>query len=301
MIDKMGLYPNITAREYHAEICPEPAFTSTIAKLLINGTPADAAYCHPAITPDHLVKGASPEMEFGDVAHQLALGKGSGFIISPYDDFRTKDAQLWKKSQPDGVTIIKPDVFAKAEAAADIMRTAIESRLLAIARARGFTTKIEYATEVVAACQIQTPSGPIWARIMMDVWCEQLGVIMDPKFSKVIRDGALEAHMTKMGWDIQGALYPLVMGIVRPDLEGRISFVNLVVHPEPPHLSRAVQMDEGWRYSSEMEVARAARTWGECLKTGVFPGYSYGIETVSARPWTVKERMEREMGDEEDE
>jgi hypothetical protein len=48
----------------------------------------------------------SPAMALGTAVHSIVenLGRTEGLIVSPYDNFRTKEAQLWKAEHPDYLT-----------------------------------------------------------------------------------------------------------------------------------------------------------------------------------------------------
>lgn len=51
-------------------------------------------------------KPASKAIDVGSMVHQVVLGGESSFAVSPYDDFRTKEAREWKKEQTEAGKII---------------------------------------------------------------------------------------------------------------------------------------------------------------------------------------------------
>jgi hypothetical protein len=295
MIDKPGIYADIPPTEYHAGICPERALSSTAIKTLLTRTPADYRYG---------VRKSTPAMKMGDVAHQIALKAGKGFAIAPYDDWRTKDAKAFRDAAIEsGLTPIKQADYEVAETLGHRMRLSLQETLSAIGASYGVVEPEEgfaFQTEAVMAWQEQTHLGPIWCCGMMDVWCAELGVILDPKFSNRVYPGVIEGQMAAMGWDMQAAFYRRGAEAIWPEQAGRIRFVNLVMSPDAPHVSRAVEIDEAWRYSCESEINRAIRIFAECSKRDVWPGFRSGVETISARNWTIAERMARELEDESD-
>ena len=78
----LGIHHDITAADYHSDCCDEPSLSSSIAGLLIDQTPKHAWTAHPRLNPNFKPE-SSPAMNLGSVAHELLLGKGGGFEISP--------------------------------------------------------------------------------------------------------------------------------------------------------------------------------------------------------------------------
>jgi hypothetical protein len=149
----------------------------------------------------------------------------------------------------------------------------------------------KYETEVVFIWQEQTSRGPIWCRGMADVWCEEISVVLDPKFSPVLSDGAFESHAVKMGWDLQDVWYRRGIETIRPDLAGRVRFINTIVSPKPPHISRAREADEATTSSLAPLIEDQIEHFAACLRENFWPGYPGGIEPWTARNYTMAERM----------
>ncbi len=294
LITKPGVYPEITARQYFAEPCPQPALTASGIKTLLGRTPAEFAYAHPAITPDSEEAASTAAKRFGDVGHQLALGKGRVYAIGDFKDWRTKDAQTFKAdAEASGLTAITIGKFEEAETCANIMIERIKTTLGQISGyAPPHGEHQPYQTETVIAWQEDTPSGPVWCRAMLDVWAATLGIILDPKFSERLSDGVFENHATNMGWDLQSAWYMRGLENLFPESAGRLRFINLLVSPKPPHVSRAREADEATRYSCQLEIERALVLFGKCLKADDWPGYPNMVEPWTAKSWTMAERAQ---------
>jgi len=302
MIDKPGFYPEITSRQYFAEPCPEPALTNSGIKTLMGKTPADFAYEHPAITPDSPEAASTAAQRLGDVSHQLSLDKGRGYAIGEYSAWQSGDAKAFKAAaESAGLTPVKRAEYDKAAIMAEIMKVKIRHALKLIGAAGGLIEPEggwPYQTEAVAAWQEDTPSGPIWCRMMMDVWCEPLWTVIDPKFSKQLHGDILARQMANMGWDQQAAFYGRGIENLIPAARGKVTFVNILVSPDAPHVSRIVKIEEAWRYSSQLDIEAATKTFAAHLKAGVWPAYPDGIETLSAPEWLIKQRMgKHEFGD----
>lgn len=272
MITAPGLYPELSDTYHSQRHTPTRALSASGIKCLLNETPLDF------ITPKDK---KSDAMNFGSVVHALALGKGAKFSVSPFDEYRTKEARQWRDDTiAEGLIPIKADDYDEAETMAAIIRDKI-ARILGGA---------PYQTEVPFYWQ----EGDTWCQGMLDVWCPDLLVGLDPKITPYVHRKAA-AHMVNMGHDIQGAWYRRGLEAIMPEHAGRIRFANLLIKPEAPYTSRIVMMNEAWRASAESECLRALRIFDRCMATGEWPGYSNDIEMLDIPSWTLKERVEAEM------
>lgn len=272
-----GIYPNITPAGYHRGITPDYALSASGIKILLNETPFDYRY--------RKRKPATDAMRLGDVAHQIALNQGKGFAISPYDDYRTKEAREWRDEQIGaGIIPIKQDAFDEASEIAIIIRYRINRAL----------DGADYLTEVPFAWIEQTEHGETWCTGMMDVWCPERGIIIDPKITPYLHGDKARAHIGNMGWHWQNAWYRRGIGKIMPYLEGRVRFKNILVHPDDPHTSRVVEISEGWRAGAEQDCLRALATFAECQSTGIWPGYPED-EILDEPEWSTRMRLMKEL------
>src|SRR5258708_191113 len=81
-----GLHYDVPAHIYHADCSPEPSLTQSIAKILLNYSPAHARHAHPRLNPDH-EPDDSTKYDIGNIAHRLILGLGRELEIVPGDDW----------------------------------------------------------------------------------------------------------------------------------------------------------------------------------------------------------------------
>lgn len=301
---KPGIHRHITPTKYFAEPCPAPALTNSGMKFILTETMADFAFNHPALSEkSEEVAAASRAMRQGDVTHQLALGKGKGYSIGDFSDWRTKAAQEFKREAiADGFTPVTAVEFAACEAMADILRQRIQQELNDIADERKIERdgNISYETEVVFTWQEPTPYGPIWCRGMLDVWCEQLMVALDPKITKLMH-ARVRPQMEAMGWDRQGVFYERGLNAIFPKHAGRIRFADLMVNPKPPHVYRAMGISKAWQAAITPDIDRCIKQFSHCLYANVWPGYPKGIEILEPTSWKLKAAMEAELADEMDE
>lgn len=282
MITKPGLYPELAAKDYFTgQVEGVTCLTNSAIKVLINETPAD-------------LHGREDEGSYakrmGDVTHQLALDKGRGYALSPYDRWASDDAKAWKAAaEADGLTPIKKADLDDALK----MATLIKAR---IAEALGGAP---YSTEVPFYWVEETVHGKVWCSGMLDVWCASLAIAIDPKITKIIHGDKARAHISNMGWHTQNAWYRRGLGKILPELAGRIRFKNLLISPDKPHTSRLVEISEGWRTGAELDCERALAVYARCVATNEWPGYPAEGEILDEPSWQMNARLQREIEAEE--
>lgn len=293
-----GFYPNMDPVTYFSEPCPSPAFTQSGVKTLLGKTPADFADDHPAINGGMDKAKASAEMLHGDIVHQLALGKGRGYQIIEAADFRTKVAQEAKQTAIDsGFTPVLAHKYGEGRVQAELLKSRIAETLTFLGSKMGHGTRTwDYQTEVVMIWK----EDDVWARGMLDVWCPDLGVILDPKITKCIYDDRLDGQISKMGWDIQSTLYRRGVASIRPELAGRVVFENILLHPENNRM-RNIQIDEAQRYACEQDIEHALGIFRKCLTANAWPGFPIEASVRTMPGWKLKEVMDRALEDEEEE
>ncbi|MBA2717730.1 MAG: PD-(D/E)XK nuclease-like domain-containing protein [Chloroflexi bacterium] len=283
------LIPDVDLEAYYADqLTPDPSLSNSGMKYLLDETPLDFAFQHPRLNPDAEAIASTVAQRRGDVVHQLALGKGRGYAIAEFADWRSGAAKSFRDNAiADGLTPIKRADFDEAEIMAGVIRDRIKEALDGAA----------YETEVAIVWQEQTSAGPIWVRGLMDVWCEELATILDPKVTAMLYDGKVARQMLAMGWDRQASLYPHGVGMVRPDLAGRVKFADLMVKPSAPYTSRLVGIEKGWEYSSIKQCQLAIERFGRCLYAGRWPGFGNTVERLVMPPWEDKRREAIELGE----
>jgi hypothetical protein len=269
LIAEPGFYPDIHPDQYFAEPCPAPAATHSGLKLLIpkGAAPAKCAYHHPAIGQPPEERKTTIAQYRGKLVHRLALGKGSDYVISPYDDYRSGDAKRWKADVEErGAMPVKQKQFDEAEEMAVRVRAAIAETC------EGF----EYFTEVVIAWQEEVDllaggSVMVWCRAMLDVWCPELDLALDVKTCMAADDDVLDRQFAN-GYATQDVWYLRGLGKVtgRP---GKSRFGFLLVESEEPYLSRPGASTESFRHGAQMDIERALSTFGNCLHANNWPGY----------------------------
>lgn len=273
MIDKPGFYPDLSCDAYFADPCPEPSANSTVIRALTELTPRHAHALHPKLGQRPDDRKSTAAQYKGSVVHRLALGKGSDFAISPYDEYRTNEAKAWRDTTTaKGVIPIKQKDYDAAVTMAEIAEAAIEEAV----------GGEEYETEVVVIWQ---EANGIWCRAMLDVWCPARKLIVDLKTCASASDDSVDRSMMGYGYARQGAWYKrgVETALHAP---GEVQFLNLFVETGYPHCARTAQPSAGQMAGCEQEIERALAIWSECLRDNAWPGYGHRVTTP--KPWDVQ-------------
>lgn len=276
VVTEPGIYPALSAEYQSRRLTPTRPLSYSGIKILLEKTPLDF------VSPP---KQKTKALTMGQIVHKIALGKGEQFEVSPYDDYRTKDAKAWRDDcLGNGIIPIKQDEYDEAKSCADVVIERIKTALDGAA----------YQTEVPMFWK----EGDTWFSAMMDVWCEELGIVIDPKTTSAIHQ--FEREISKWGYHIQSALYRRGLDALRPSNAGRHQFKLLPVSTSAPYLTRLISISEGWRTGAEMDIEYAKGIFEDCMATGVWPGYA-NEEIMDEPSWQMKLRIDREMEEIENE
>ena len=283
-----GFY-SMSASQYHADPCPEPSLSSSIAKVLITQTPRHAWFAHPRLNPDKQERSASAAMDFGSVVHEILLGKGGGYTISPYDEFRSKEARAWRDGKiADGKTVIKAIDLDRAATSA----AAIWERIAKIDACRTAFVKDEGVAETVIIWR----EGGVWCRAMLD-WWDGAGTVTDAKITGTGLSDYTLGRAISGGHDLQAAHYLRGMSVLIPGLAGRFSWRWAFAETESPHEVRVIEADGATLTMGEKKRAFALEMWRKCLAANKWPGYPARIERIDYPAFAEAAWLARELAD----
>lgn len=289
---RVGFFPDMTDEEYFGDPVEECSLNGSGIKILESESPLDFAYQAPRINPDAIASVLETVAgRRGDIVHQLALGKGRGYAIGDFKDWRTKAAGEFKAEALErGETPILLKQFEEAEVMAEVVKDRIDE----------VVDGEPYETEVAIIWCEETPSGLIYMRGRLDVWCPSKGIILDPKITALLGNGRpfeekINRHMVSMGWDRQAGLYTRGVERLMPELEGRVRFGNLLIKPEAPFTSRLMWPDNIAKRTAVAECRPTIFKFAECLKAGRWPGYPKEGETLSLPSFIENRRLEAEI------
>lgn len=290
MITKPGIYYDIDPTAYLEDPCPEPSLTQSIAKILIEQSPAHARLAHPRLAPpaevDEVEKYVSARV-IGDAAHTAMIGRGKRLAVADFDSWRTKDAQAFRA---DAEAAGQLAILAKHAERAREMVKAASFQLEAAGHRHAFRLG---SGEVVLAWQ----EGCVWFRTMID-WLVDTTRIYDFKTSGMsCAPHAVVDRPSLEGWDIQAAMHERGLDILDPDNAGRRKHFFVAQENEPPYALTVVEISEHDLHMGRRKLEAAASIWRRCVESGVWP--LYPPQTITSRPraWTETQWLEREVED----
>ncbi len=283
-----GLY-RMPAAVYHADPAPVPSLSSSIAKILIDQSPAHAHAAHPRLGK---AGGADSDptraKEIGSAAHKLILGQGAEIQIIDAADYRTPEArrQRTAASEAGRIAILAPDL-QKAERLANYA----DARLASIPDCEGF-----HAATAELVGIVQDPSGA-WLRIMMDRF-EDRGshaIIWDVKTGdQPAAPHVLGRRIESMGMEVQAALYVRAVELLIPRLAGRVRFRWIFIENDLPHAVTVAEADGVTLGIGARKLALALSRWNTACRSDQWPGYPARIVHPEYPGWAEQRWLERE-------
>jgi hypothetical protein len=278
MISEPGFY-DMPEDEYHADPCPKPSLSSSIAKMLVSikDTPRHAWLQHPRLNPNHdAARAYNKAQAFGTVCHKLMLRKGGDVTIIEYDDFRGKIAQ---NERDEAVAAGKTPILAADYASAE--------QLVKAGRAQ-----LQRHEDAADAFQTGKPEmtgiwreGDAWVRMRLDWQPTGGNVLYD---YKTVSGSAAADQWVKqafdLGSDIQAALYSRGWRALT-GVEGDVHFRFVVQEMDPPYALNVIQFSGAAMALAEAKTAEAIRRWQWCMKHNAWPGHPKQICHVDAPIW----------------
>lgn len=276
-----GLY-DISAKDYHADPAEQISLSSSLAQTLISQSPLHAYTEHPRL--GGVPAAPTDEMEFGDVCHQMFLGKGEGYSIWQGKTWAGKEAgAFWDEAILTGKTPIKVKDHARAASAVKMWRQRLASMNL------GYTFNVEEGeSEKVSIWK----EREVWCRAMMDRVFIDRGEIVDLKtMSQSAHPKACQARIHSMGYDLRSEFYKRGIIAHEPKLNGRMKFLFLFAETSPPFEVTPVRMNGEWSTIGFSKAMRAMSLWGECIKNNSWPGYTDFVMTLEPPSYALNQEI----------
>jgi hypothetical protein len=295
-ITEPGIFLDVPAADYHADPCPAPSLTQSVAKVLLEKSPAHARLAHPRLAPPVAADDEEPEkyvsaQAIGDAAHALLIGRGKTLAVADFDSWRGKEPQKFKA---DAVAAGKLPILTKHMARAYGMVEAARKQMDDAGHHLAFEQESESAGEVVIAWK----EDGLWLRSMIDwMWTVQRPlVVYDFKTSGLsCAPHAVEDRPSVMGWDIQAAMHERGLDAIDPTNAGRRKHYYVNQENEAPYALTVVEISEADLTMGRKKLRMAEDIWRRCMISGEWP--LYPAETVLSRPRGYLETkwLEREV------
>lgn len=287
-ITEPGIY-DLTDDEYFADPCPAPSLSASLAKILLNKSPAHAWHGSQRLNP-YFEDTNRKEFDLGKAAHALLLGGGAKIAVIDADSYRTKAAREERDAAyAEGRTPILAAQLYEVEA----MVAAARRQLAAHHEARdAFVGGYPERTIVWRA-------GEIWCRAKLD-WLPPKGAQVFYDYKTEGQDAnpeVLSRTAFNLGYDVQAAFY--LMGLQALRLAGPDARFRFVVQErEAPYALSVIEIGAAAMEQAKRKIAAAIDLWAECLRTNQWPGYPAQVCHVDAPMWVEKRWLDREIREE---
>lgn len=293
-IEKPGIYRGIDVEHYHADPCPVPSLSQSIAKVLIDRSPLHAAAAHPRLTKpaaeDEEVEKYVKAKVVGDAAHKIMIGRGKDLAVGKFADWRGKEAKAFKdEALAAGKTPILDAHLAAAHKIVFAGREQIDLHQERDCFQQG-------AGEVALIWQ----EGPIWFRCLVDWLHDDLLTADDYKTTAMsVAPHVIGMRAADAGWHIQAAMIERGLDALDPDNAGRRRFRFIAQEQDEPHALNVMLMTEHWLTMGRKQLQHAVDQWGACLASGNWPGYPPFAVTPEFPGWKESNWLQREVEHEE--
>lgn len=277
-IDKPGLY-ELPASAYHADPCPEPALSYSIAKVLLDESAAHAYDLHPRLGGRRREPTAT--FDHGSLVHALVLGAGSKIEVVHAKDWRTKDARLAREgARAVGHIPVLADAYSEAKVAAEHITANLAKAGVA------FTGR----SEVAVAWQEEVSTGTPWCRGMVDhlILEPTRAFIYDLKTCRSAHPKTCAKQVIDYGYELQAHAYTRAIEVLHPRLAGRVHFMLCFVETEPPYAVTVGLRDGLMRERGQRRWDDALNRWAFNLRHNHWPAYSTAPVVLESPTWLLQ-------------
>lgn len=280
MITSPGIY-ELPESVYHADPCPVPSLSHSIARTLMERSPMHAWTNHPRLNPDFTPSTGTKAMDDGSILHALLLGAGSEYVQLGFDDYKTKAAQQARDAVRDAgkIPVLEHKLDALRACAREVTKQINRHPDLAQFFAPG-------RSEVSIIWQ----RGKTWCRGLIDRLPDDPSApIFDLKTTAL--SAAPHAWERKLIHDYctQAAFY--LGGMKALKLPAR-PFLFIVAENEAPYGVSVFTPAPSLMDYAERRIARAAAIWERCMDRNDWPGYPLMTAHVEAPDWLMAQEID---------
>jgi len=272
--------------DYHADKLPEPiggvpSLSNSLAKVLLDRSPAHAYSAHPRLGGAGREWPAATLATFdrGKLAHKLLLGKGAEIVVVDAEDWKTKAAREARdQARAAGKIPALRAPYDEAVKAAPI----ICDKLAACG------VVLDGESEVQVAWH-ERIADPVLCRGMLDHLVfdarKRTATVYDLKTTADAKPESVSRSVVRYGYDTQRAAYSHAIEYLLGLEPAKIDFVFIFAETAPPYAVLPGRLDATLHARGEERWSQAVDVWADCLRTGVWPEYARSIVEIEAPPW----------------
>jgi hypothetical protein len=284
LIDQPGIY-SLPEKVYHADPVTMPSLSRSIAKLLIEASPAHAYCAHPRLgaapsedeTDEVPTAKAVEQRDVGTAAHAAFLRGENVVARIPFDSYQSKVAKAARdEALAAGLVPLK-------QAKHDEMLRLVEALERYRARTGAFTKGKPEQT-------IVWQEGPTWCRCQVD-WLEDdaSAPLWDLKTtgSRASVD-QWTRRCFEQGSHLQPIFYARGAAEVR-DGECPSGFNFVVMEAFPPYAVRKFELSPVAHGVAAEQIDYAMKLWERCMAENSWPGYPDDTEWLDPPTWVLRQ------------
>lgn len=282
-----GFY-KIAAADYHADPCPEPSLSGSVAIPLVERSPRHAWVKHPKLNPKFKRK-ESKRFDFGKAAHDLLFEGGNNLVVIEAPNYLKKATQEARDAAYEAGRIpILVDEKKIADDMVEIARDRIKDR---------FGT-ILHPDHAQAECTMIWREGPIWCRGLVDLLPFNRTMTLDYKTTIAsARPEDAEETLYDLDYHFKAAFYERGLDVLDPEGLGRHRSFFLFQEIEPPHECSFQSPTEGGMTIARKQITYAIESWQRCIAANEWPGYSREVHYAHPPARIERRWMARELSD----
>lgn len=282
-----GIYA-MPATDYHADCCPAPSLSASVAHILLTQSAAHARHAHPRLNPAVEPEEPTPAMEEGTLLHARILEQQHIDQVIKAPNYRSGGAQ---RSRDEARAAGKIPVLAHRWEAIRGTATAVRAQLARHEARDAFTAG---KPEQVMVWEERTRSGPIWCRARVD-WMQDdpAGWLDDLKtVGGSAEPYAWSKTLLREGRALQAAFYLRGARALGRTPKG---FRFVVVERDAPHGLAVVAPGPEVMDLGEQQAQTAIDLWAHHLRDDFWPAYPTRICWAEAPGWASFEWEERKI------
>lgn len=230
---------------------------------------------------------STKEIEWGTLMDAMLLGGELGISVTPetYEDdkgnkkpwnWNANVCKQWRDKQ-EGLIIVKPDTFAKAEYAVKRLR---DDKVIAS------VLNADYQVWVEADYRYSDKSI-IPVKGLIDIVPKNSFALADFKTTQTAEPRQYGRSIWSFGYHIQAALYLALWNAAAK--ESRNIFLHVIQESSEPYEVGRRMLDSNWIQIGREKYKAALKLYGQCLESNTWPAYddmdAPGVERVEG--WTL--------------
>lgn len=272
---------DMAEEEYHADPCPEPSLSASLAHTIVNHTAMHAKLNHPRLTKNR-VREESTTFDLGRAAHKMVLEpEKENFVIIDAEDWRSSKAREERDNARSlgKVPLLQCD-YLRVKDMAETSRSFLDDAYIEERPLKGLLQRGKSEQTMIA-------QDGCWLRGRLDFISDDRDIIVDYKtVSRTANpDLFLRNSVFNYGYDIQAAMYCHLNQLL--GYKGRAEYIWLIQETEYPYACSITGASSSVLECGMDKVNIAKALWCQSLVTNKFDGYSSKVVWLDAPPWEI--------------